>query len=154
MKILKLACIAILAISLATFSFAIEKRVGKIVTLKGAAEVKTPDKDAWSSAKVGMVLNEGDIIKTKGGAKAILNLNGMGQTATVEVGENAQLMLSRLVVDKKTGTEKTLLDLAMGEILIKAQKVHTPESQFEVKTPTSVVGVRGTKFAVKVEAVE
>ena len=58
------------------------------------------------------------------------------------------------MVDPKADTSKTLLDLAMGEILIKAQKVHGEKSQFEVKTPTSIVGVRGTTFNVKVEAVE
>jgi hypothetical protein len=83
-----------------------------------------------------------------------LNVDGSGQTATVEVKENSQLLLSELLVNPANGTQKTLLDLAAGEILIKAQKVKGEESKFEVKTPTSIVGVRGTTFAVKVEALE
>ena len=68
--------------------------------------------------------------------------------------ENSQLMLRELKKDKRTGTENTLLDLAVGKILVKAQKLRDPDSKFEVKTPTSVVGVRGTNFSVQVEAVE
>ena len=68
----------------------------------------------------------------------------------VEMSPNSELTFAELVKDDATGTQKTLLDLAIGQILIKAAKLNTAESKFEVKTPTSVVGVRGTKFAVRV----
>ena len=63
------------------------------------------------------------------------------------------MAIAELIADPGADTSKTLLDLAMGEVLIKAQKVHGENSKFEVKTPTSIVGVRGTTFNVKVEAV-
>ena len=56
--------------------------------------------------------------------------------------------------DEEGRVQTTLLDLAIGKILISAEKLDTPDSKFEVKTPTSVVGVRGTAFSVEVEAVE
>jgi len=92
-------------------------------------------------------LNTGDVM-------ALVNVDGKGQVATIEVKENSQLLFSELIIDEAMKKEKTLLDLAVGEILIKAQKVHGAESKFEVKTPTSIVGVRGTTFAVKVEALD
>ena len=155
MKILKMTCVVAIILGMATFVFAAEgKRTAEIISLNGSAEVKLVGQTSWSPAQVGTILNEGDTLKTAAKSEAVLNVDGKGQTATVDVSENSQLLLSAMMMDQKTGTSKTLLDLAMGEILIKAQKVKGEESKFEVKTPTSIVGVRGTVFRVKVEAVE
>lgn len=154
MKILKVLCIAALVLTMAVAAYAMEKRTASIVSIDGSAEVKAAGQASFSPATVGMVLNEGDTIKTAAKSWVLLNVDGKGQTATVEVKEGSQMLLAELLVDPKAGTSKTLLDLAMGEVLIKAQKVHGEESKFEVKTPTSIVGVRGTTFNVKVEAVE
>ena len=61
---------------------------------------------------------------------------------------------SLFLKDDQAGTQNTLFDLSLGEILIKAKKLHSEKSKFEVKTPTSIVGVRGTTFSVTVEAVK
>ena len=155
MKALKIVCVLALMASLCLPGFAIEeKRTAKIISLDGNAQVKRTGQVSWEPAEVGMTLAEGDIIKTKNGSWALVNVDGKGQVATIEVKENSQLLFSELLVDQAKRTEKTLLDLAVGEILIKAQKVHGEESKFEVKTPTSIVGVRGTTFAVKVETID
>ena len=155
MKIFKIVCIIALVLGMATFAFAAEgKRTAQIMSLEGKAEVMLAGQSNWSPAQVGMILNEGDTVKTDAKSMAVLNVDGKGQAATVDVSEKSQLLLSAMMVDQKAGTSKTLLDLAMGEILIRAQKVQGEESKFEVKTPTSIVGVRGTVFKVKVEAVE
>ena len=154
MKIFKLLCISALIITVAVIGYAAEKRTAQIVSLDGTAQVKAAGGAEWVPAQVGMVLNEGDTLKMAEKSWALINVDGKGQTATVEVKEGSQLLLAELMVDQEAGTSKTLLDLAMGEVLIKAQKVHGEESKFEVKTPTSIVGVRGTTFNVKVEAVE
>ena len=154
MKILRVTCIVALVLAMAVVSYAAEKRTASIMSIDGSAQVKPAGQAIFIPASVGMVLNEGDSIKTAAKSWVLLNVDGKGQTATVEVKENSQMLLSELMVDPKAGTSKTLLDLAMGEVLIKAQKVHGEESKFEVKTPTSIVGVRGTTFNVKVEAVE
>lgn len=154
MKILRVMCIVALVLTIAVASYAAEKRTAAIMSIDGSAQVKSAGQVIFVPAAVGMVLNEGDTIKTAAKSWVLLNVDGKGQTATVEVKENSQMLLAELLVDQKAGTSKTLLDLAMGEVLIKAQKVHGTESKFEVKTPTSIVGVRGTTFNVKVEAVE
>lgn len=153
MKSLKIICVLLLVTCLACFAFAEEvKRIVKIASITGTVNVKLHGEGGWTPAEKGMILNEGDMIRTKSDSSALLMLNGEGQTANVKVEENSKLLLSQLVTQKGKGTQQTLLDLAIGEILIKAEKLHTPESKFEVKTPTSIVGVRGTKFSVRVEA--
>lgn len=154
MKKLKIAMLAVLFFSFCCASFAKEvPRMAVVKETKGTVEVKTP-KAKWIPAQVGMQLNQGDILRTQKGSTALINLDGKGQTATVEIKENSQLRLVELLVDKEQDTQATLLDLALGAVLIKAQKLHAEKSRFEVKTPTSIIGVRGTTFSVTVEAVE
>jgi len=142
-------------ITLGSFALAEEaKRTAVITDLEGDVEVKTPEGEGWSPASTGMVLNEKDFIRTNADSWVSLNLNGSGETAALELNENSQLMLLKLTKNEENGTQNTLLDLAIGKILIRAQKLHTKESSFEVKTPTSIVGVRGTVFEVEVEAFE
>lgn len=154
MKIIAVICV--LGLILGFFSFAVAQQANRIATVlevKGRVEVRSP-KAAWMPAKQGMVLNPKDIIRTGKKSLAVLNLDGAGQTATVELKERSQLQLTELLENKQEMAQTTLLDLALGEILIKAKKLHSKKSRFEVKTPTSVVGVRGTTFSVAVEAVE
>ena len=155
MKTVRLVVIFFMVVGLISSAFGEEvKRTGKIVDIRGRVEVEHGGGD-WVPAQVGMILNEGDILKTAAKAWAFLTLDG-GETATVEVEveENSRLLLSELILNEEKGIQKTLLDLAIGKILITAQKMHSEGSKFEVKTPTSIVGVRGTTFAVEVEALE
>ena len=153
MKKLRILCVICLVCAVAALSFAEPiKRTATITDIKGKVDVKTIS-GVWEAAKVGMALSEGDMITTKADSTATLNLSG-AEEATVSMKPDSQMALAELMMDKKEGTQKTLLDLALGEILIKTQKLHAKESKFEVKTPTSIVGVRGTAFSVAVEAVE
>jgi len=155
MKNLSLVLIIALVLGIAIRANAAEeKRTAEIIGLNGEASIMAAGQSNWSPARIGTIFNEGDTLKTAANSMATLNVDGKGQTATVEVSEGSQLLLSTMAVDSQAGTSKTLLDLAVGEVLIKAQKVHGAESKFEVKTPTSIVGVRGTTFRVKVEALE
>lgn len=130
----------------------------QILKIKGSALVRLQGKEDWAVANEGMILNQGDIVKTSPNSMLVLEIIGLksdqGEATTVDIEENSQLLLAQLIKDEKKNTRKTLLDLAIGKILIKTKKIHTAESQFEVKTPTSLVGVRGTTFSVQVEAVE
>ena len=130
----------------------IAKREAIISEVNGKVEIKTLA-SGWVPAKTGMVLTQGDIISTKADSSATLKLNGT-EEATVNIKQNSQLGLAELMANDKEGIQKTMLDLALGEILIKTQKLRSKESKFEVKTPTSIVGVRGTVFSVAVESSE
>ena len=153
MKAIRMIIVIVAVISLVSGAFAEEvMRTGRIADLKGRVEV-TPAGGRRVRAKIGMVLNEGDFVKTHSKSWARLNLNGV-ETSIVEVEPNTQVVLSELTVDESRGSQKTMLDLAMGKVLCTAQKLHTEGSSFNIKTPTSVVGVRGTTFAVEVEGID
>ncbi|MFC1480155.1 FecR domain-containing protein [Candidatus Omnitrophota bacterium] len=127
-------------------------RTGKIVVLKGTAKIRVPYATDWVPAKAGKLLTEGDIFKTAEKSSAIINLGEGEFKATVVVGENSQLLLLKLSTDEETGTQKTLLDLAMGRITITILKPEDVKPIFEVKTPTSMVEVGEGSLSVSVEA--
>jgi len=132
--------------------FAEGTAMGKAVVseITGAAQVKTGDGE-WMTAEVGMVLSEGSVIRTEPESVAVVSLEGGEEAALVEVKEGSELKIAELFNQTENGASKTLLDLAIGEILITSKKLQTERSKFEVKTPTSIVGVRGTTFSVSVE---
>lgn len=155
MKIIKLIFVLIFSfLIVCPLSFALDaKRTAVILDVRGKVEIK-PLKQGWAAAKVGDVLNEGYTIRTIGSdSLAIIRLEGE-EPADIEVKKNSQLKLAELTEDKQKATQSTMLDLALGDIMIKAEKLQSNKSKFEVKTPTSIVGVRGTTFSVSVEAVQ
>ena len=154
MKIINLLSVVVLLSLFVSIGSSEElKRTATVAKFNGEVMVKNPGPGSWVLTKAGDILNEGSFLKTGAGARAIINIDG-GQTAVVDVSEKSLVSLTTLIKDGATGMKKTLLDLSIGQVLIKAEKLDTPDSKFEVKTPTSVVGVRGTKFSVKVDALK
>lgn len=150
MKTLKISLVAIFVFSCISIAFAEDTmRIAKVSEFEGNVEIKIAS-NAWAPASKGAEMKQGDLIRTKANSWAVLDIEG----STVEVKQNSQMKLAELVADKAKDSQKTLLDLALGEVLIKAKKLDSEKSKFEVKTPTSIVGVRGTTFSVAVEAVE
>jgi len=147
--------IVVFLFSFSLFSLAEEiSRTATVLALEGSASIKTgPDSD-WLSLAEGDIVSEKSVLRTNSNSKVKLLLNGEVETAIVWIKPNSQLFLSTLTENPEETRQNTLLDLAIGEILIKAQKLHAQDSKFEVKTPTSIVGVRGTTFAVTVQAEE
>ena len=149
-----LICVILLAgMFCSTAVFSGIGRTAAISVFTGDVSVRLSGEEKLLPAEIGMILSEGDILLTKSKSTAVLAIDGEEGTAMVEVGENSQLLIAELV-ENQAGDKQTLLDLALGKILIKVKKVHDPASKFEVKTPTSIMGVRGTEFSVEVEAIE
>ena len=153
MKILKTLVVLFLVMGLSISGYSEPiKRTAEIVDLTGEVVVTTSLGETIPGF-VGMTLNEGDIIATKQDSWAFLNVGGI-EVSSIELNAESELLLSELVMDKDADTQQTLLDLSIGKILITASKIHSEESKFQVKTPTSVVGVRGATFRVEVESIE
>ncbi|MBN2120972.1 MAG: FecR domain-containing protein [Candidatus Omnitrophica bacterium] len=132
---------------------ALKERMAKVVKVDGDVQVMFKNSDAWQKAEEEMVLSEGDVIKTGKVGAALLNIEGDSKGSLVRLRENTTLNLDILKEDSSSKKKVTVLDLSIGKILIQAEKLQEG-SRFEVKTPTSVVGVRGTKFAVEVDTLE
>lgn len=139
--------------ALISFSLATETRTVQIEEISGTVEVKSGDR-SWSPAITGNYLVQGDIIRTKESSYAVLRISGIAQTANIKLTPDSQLTLSEIGSDITTGSEKTLLDLSIGKVLVNTKKIGRNSSKFEVKTPTSFIDVSNATFSVAVEAVE
>ncbi len=153
MKVIKVSLIALVIVGMSFVSYGAETaRTATILDMDGRVSVRLSD-GINVPAEIGMEIGQGDAIITGEGAFALVRLEGE-ETATLDISENSRLLLSELIFDAAEDSQSTLLDLAMGKVLIRADRLHSEKSRFEVKTPTSVVGVRGTTFEVQVEGLE
>ncbi len=152
-KFLILAVILIGTLGLCFAQGTLKDRIAKVIKVDGDVQVMKKDSSTWIPAEEGMILSEGDIIKTGKVGAALLNIQGDAEGSLVRLRESTTLALDILKEDTSTNKKVTVLDLSIGKVLIQAEKLKSG-SRFEVKTPTSVVGVRGTKFAVEVDTLE
>jgi hypothetical protein len=91
-------------------------------------------------AAAGQYLNLNDSITT--GKDSIADLT-FGTTGVIRVSPDTDVLVSSLV----SGTsDKTTLDMKNGNVLCTFAKLK--KTEFQVKTPTAVAGIRGTSFSV------
>ena len=120
----------------------------KVTKITGQADYKKAGGADFSTLKIGDILNEGDAVKTGAGSEVTMELVGKAKTAEIVVRESSKFVFKTFQHDADA-TDTTLLDVSLGAVLVKAEKL-AGDSKFEVKTPTSIVGIRGTTFEVKV----
>lgn len=118
-----------------------------VTALSGTVEYQKTGRGEWLPLAKGEELHQLDVIRTAGESTCTLLFKGMSD-ASVEMRPKSRLELST-VVDTLSGDD-TRLGLSIGSVLIKAESLRG-DSSFEVKTPNSIVGIRGTEFEVSVD---
>ena len=129
-------------------------RQAKVTDLSGNVYVRLNGDPRWVKAEKGLVLKQDDEIKTdpKASVTIIFDEEGTFEAKghdSIKIWEDTELVLAKLSYDTKTKDKATLLELEVGKIVANASKLRTKDSKFEVKTPTSIVGVRGTNYVVE-----
>jgi hypothetical protein len=100
----------------------------------------------FSPALDGDLLLTGDVVKSSSQGRAVLTFFD-GSTLTVETGSVVKVTtLNRL----PGGGIQLTIEQSLGRTWASVQKLKTPDSRFEVKTPTSTASVRGTAFETTV----
>lgn len=100
----------------------------------------------WAELHAGDRLIQGDKIKSTE-AEARLLISG-NSPSTVDVRPATEMTLASVAT--VPAGDDTELQLLKGSVLVKSEKLKG-RSRFEVKTPNSVVGIRGTVFEVNVD---
>lgn len=126
------------------------QRYGVILEVQGQVEVKIGSQD-WQPAQAGMKLLEKDEIRTGMESAAKILLDEQGRTGKLDLKPESRMRLGTLKLDPKSGDKLTVLDLALGSVLVKAEKLQGG-SKFQVRTPNATTGVRGTEFLVSVDS--
>ncbi|WP_116137602.1 FecR domain-containing protein [Trinickia diaoshuihuensis] len=93
----------------------------------------------------GRILGENDSIRTGEDGFATLELD---DGSFVSIAPNSHIVLSILRKMALTGIEDHVIDLQRGEVANEVTHAKQSGDRFEVRTPSIVAGVRGTRFRV------
>jgi hypothetical protein len=137
--------IALAAMMLATGVYA--QDVGEIKTVKGAAHVERGGKTLPVAA--GMQLRQADTIVT--GADGAVGITFL-DNSLFSAGPNSVLVINKYRFDTTTHAGELDASLNKGSLAVVSGKMvkQSPESM-RIRTPSSIMGVRGTEFVVKVD---
>ena len=136
--------IALGAMMLATGAYA--QDVGEIKTVKGAAHVERGGKTLPVAA--GMQLRQADTVVT--GADGAVGITFL-DNSLFSAGPNSVLVINKYRFDTTTHAGELDASLNKGSLAVVSGKMvkQSPESM-RIRTPSSIMGVRGTEFVVKV----
>jgi hypothetical protein len=134
--------IGVLALSAAAFA----ADVGEIKTASGAAHVERDG--AKLPVKLGMQVRQSDKVVT--GADGAVGITFLDNTL-VSAGPNSTLVIDTYRFDSTTHAGKFDASLSRGSLaVISGKMVKQSPDAMRIRTPSSVLGVRGTEFVVKV----
>ena len=124
-------------------------------TVKGAVAVSATSGDVkakvsdgdWKNVAVNNVLPQGAVLRTGADSKVKLVLDNGNK---VVVGPLSQISIISLANDYGASKNTTDLELENGSARAVVAKLSSGSSDFTIRTPTAVAGVRGTDFAVEI----
>jgi len=134
--------IGILAFSAA----ALAADVGEVKTASGTSHIER--EGARLAVKVGMPVRQSDKLVT--GADGAVGITFLDNTL-VSAGPSSTLVIDSYRFDSTTHAGKFDASLSRGSLAVISGKMvkQSPEAM-RIRTPSSVLGVRGTEFVVKV----
>jgi hypothetical protein len=135
----------VLALLLLVPGSALAQDVGRLKVVRGAVHVERAG--GRLPAAVGMPLRQGDVIVTGRDGAAGITLN---DDSLLSTGPDSALALDRFAFDPTThagGLETTLRQGTLAAVSGKIAR-QTPGAM-RVRTPSTILGVRGTEFAVR-----
>lgn len=112
-----------------------------VSTLSGSVFVLKSGTRVWQPASAGYLLAAGDQVRTVAGASAVITFD---DGSRINLGSNGSFTL------QESTSGGTSLRLSIGSLRAWVNKALS--RRFDVRTPTAVCSVRGTEFAVDVNA--
>lgn len=147
-----IACsLALATLSISSLTLAqTDERIGTFKGIQGEAWVGQPAER--KAAASGDGVNNNDHLSTgKTGAATVTLKDG----TVLTIGPNTSMDLSAYTFNSTTHEGNFLLDLLQGSVRVVTGLLGKANpDKFKIKTPTSVVGVRGTDFIVQTEATQ
>ncbi|TGL64592.1 FecR family protein [Leptospira sarikeiensis] len=123
--------------SLVLISQETKEKDARVSFLIGKVQLQKAGKGNWSVLKQGDLVSEGDIVSTGNASKTTLLYKG----SEFKVLPNTKLKISSLYNESKDGKLEVQSGFAWFQL------VNLKGKKFEVTTPTTTAGVRGTAFS-------
>jgi hypothetical protein len=128
-----------------------ETRIAQVATLgqvRGLVEVRSADGDAWQTVSPGERVKAGSQLRTGPLADTTLTFFD-GSTTVLE--PETEIAIVQLDTRQDGGGKAIVLRQQVGQTYSHVQPLLDPDARFEIRTPTAVLAVRGTAFALDVE---
>ncbi len=120
-----------------------EELHGIFMVVKGDVEVESK-KTGKFKAKVASKVYAGDVVSTGADSRAKIV---MSDRNVFNISTDTKITINKYENDSTTGVKNVEIDLSKGKVRSNVeQKYDGEKSQFMIKTPTAVAGVRGTQF--------
>lgn len=128
-------------------SVAVAADAGEIKTISGAVHLERAGKKL--PVKVGMPVQQSDTLVTGADGAAGITFT---DNSLLSVGPNSVLAIEKYAFDTTTHAGQFDASLKKGTLAVISGKMvkQSPEAM-RVRTPSSIMGVRGTEFVVKVD---
>lgn len=131
---------------LSTVGAANAAEIGRIKSLTGAAAVVRGKTS--TPAMAGQLLQVSDVLQT--GADGRIGITFV-DNSRFAVGPNSTIALSQFEFDDTTHVGKSLTTVNRGALaIVSGQIAHENKDAMRVRTPTSLLAARGTRFVVEV----
>lgn len=124
--------------------------VGKVRLVQGNVIIMHADILIGYQAKEKLPLYQGDTIVTRKKGRIRFRLN---DGTVLTLASETKLIINRSVYNPKKKSRFSFLSMSLGKARFWVRKLIYKRSSFKVKTPTAVVGVRGSDFIIKATAV-
>ena len=137
--------VMMLVIFLAAPSYA---KVGDVIQQQGVTDIQRKDGPRFEKIEEDFDVESYDSVITKNGKTAIQFLD----ETRVDVTENSKLVIDEFVYDPDTSTGTLALKASFGTVRYASGQIAKNSRQnVKIRTPTAVVGVRGTDFSLTVD---
>jgi len=122
--------------------------IGQIKTVSGTAAIQR--NGAEIPAKIGDSVFEADVIDT--GADGSIGITFIDNTV-MSAGPDSEVALAQYRFDSGNFTGAMLTDIRKGTLtMVSGDIARSSPGAMQVKTPSAMLGVRGTRFAIAVPA--
>lgn len=98
----------------------------------------------WEDLPVKSRIAEGMFIKVEKGSKGVI---AFGKKAVITLSENTIIRVERSLFDEKGEIREIKVQLPKGKVWSVVEKLPEQERKFNIETPNTVAGVRGTIFS-------
>jgi hypothetical protein len=113
---------------------------GKVVVVRGSAKTQV---------KVGDTLNEHDVFETGGDGSLGITFT---DNTSFSIGPNSHVAIDTYFFDPKNLKGNMLAQLKKGTMMVRSGELTRQQpGSVQIKTPRTVLGVRGTTFVVSVD---
>lgn len=121
--------------------------VGGVLLVQGKVVIMHADKLRGYWAKKDLPLFKDDIIVTLEKGRIRFSLK---DESVMTLASKTELVINRSVYDTKKKSRFSFLRMTLGKIRFRVKRfIDLRRSEFKVRTPTSVVGVRGSDFIIR-----